>query len=267
MSWISLVLELFLFFPILCRCHLTGALATACGDDAIRVFEEEPLSDPHQPTFSLTAHMAQAHSQDVNCVAWNPKVPGLLASCSDDGEMAFWKYQRPELCWRHCYFREGVGWGSQGLDPPEKATKHPTNWFNCAVVVSILSEELQVPQVRITVWKGNTGFNWEGIWLFFGMDLGYCQGRMHWSWISKVGPKWTLESFLIPSMMASGSEMMGFKCWFLLNQSPKRCPVGCYEGKGAAILTSIKWIKYNICWCSSWLPLLNYSFPNLCSSG
>ncbi|KAG8141201.1 hypothetical protein E2320_006853 [Naja naja] len=79
-------------------CHLTGALATACGDDAIRVFEEEPLSDPHQPTFSLAAHVAQAHSQDVNCVAWNPKESGLLASCSDDGEMAFWKYQRPETC-------------------------------------------------------------------------------------------------------------------------------------------------------------------------
>lgn len=80
----------------LCRCHLTGALATACGDDAIRVFEEEPLSDPQQPTFTLTGHMARAHSQDANCVAWNPKEPGLLASCSDDGEMAFWKYQRPE---------------------------------------------------------------------------------------------------------------------------------------------------------------------------
>ncbi|XP_053257469.1 probable cytosolic iron-sulfur protein assembly protein CIAO1 [Podarcis raffonei] len=79
-------------------CQLTGALATACGDDAIRIFEEELHSDPHQPTFTLTVHMARAHSQDVNCVAWNPKEPGLLASCSDDGEMAFWKYQRPEVC-------------------------------------------------------------------------------------------------------------------------------------------------------------------------
>ncbi|XP_026512485.1 probable cytosolic iron-sulfur protein assembly protein CIAO1 [Terrapene carolina triunguis] len=79
-------------------CRLTGALATACGDDAIRIFEEEPLSSLQQPTFALTAHMPRAHSQDVNCVAWNPKEPGLLASCSDDGEMAFWKYQRPEVC-------------------------------------------------------------------------------------------------------------------------------------------------------------------------
>lgn len=80
------------------RCHLTGALATACGDDAIRVFEESASSTPQQPTFSLTAHVPRAHSQDVNCVAWNPKEPGLLASCSDDGEIAFWKYQRPEVC-------------------------------------------------------------------------------------------------------------------------------------------------------------------------
>lgn len=78
------------------RCQLTGALATACGDDAIRVFEEDPGSDLQQPTFSVTAHVPQAHSQDVNCVAWNPKERGLLASCSDDGELAFWKYQPSE---------------------------------------------------------------------------------------------------------------------------------------------------------------------------
>ncbi|KAM4037875.1 putative cytosolic iron-sulfur protein assembly protein CIAO1 [Anomaloglossus baeobatrachus] len=76
--------------------HLTGAIATACGDDAIRIFEEDSDSDAGQPTFSLTAHMPRAHSQDVNCVAWHPKEPGFLASCSDDGEMAFWQYQRPE---------------------------------------------------------------------------------------------------------------------------------------------------------------------------
>lgn len=76
--------------------HLTGSLASACGDDAIRIFEEDAGSDPMQPNFSLTAHMPRAHAQDVNCVAWHPKEPGLLASCSDDGDMAFWQYQRPE---------------------------------------------------------------------------------------------------------------------------------------------------------------------------
>lgn len=77
------------------RCHLTGALATACGDDAIRVFEE---GTGQEPSFSLAAHVPRAHAQDVNCVAWSPVEPGLLASCGDDGDIAFWRYQRPEGC-------------------------------------------------------------------------------------------------------------------------------------------------------------------------
>lgn len=72
-------------------CQLTGAQAAACGDNAIRVFEEDPSSDPQQPTFSLTAHLRQAHSQDGNCVAWKHKERALLASCSDDGQVAFCK--------------------------------------------------------------------------------------------------------------------------------------------------------------------------------
>ncbi|XP_039625313.1 probable cytosolic iron-sulfur protein assembly protein ciao1 [Polypterus senegalus] len=74
-------------------CHLTNVLATACGDDAIRVFEEDATSDPHQPIFRLMAHVPKAHSQDVNCVAWNPKEGGLLASCSDDGDIGLWQYE------------------------------------------------------------------------------------------------------------------------------------------------------------------------------
>ncbi|XP_056628970.1 probable cytosolic iron-sulfur protein assembly protein ciao1 [Triplophysa dalaica] len=73
-------------------CGLTRALATACGDDGVRVFEEDLTADPEQPVFLLSAQMLKAHSQDVNCVAWNPKKPGLLATCSDDGELAIWKY-------------------------------------------------------------------------------------------------------------------------------------------------------------------------------
>lgn len=74
------------------RCALTGALATACGDDGVRVFKEEAAGDPDQPVFSLAAQASRAHSQDVNCVSWNPKEAGLLASCSDDGEIAIWQF-------------------------------------------------------------------------------------------------------------------------------------------------------------------------------
>ncbi|TNN86423.1 putative cytosolic iron-sulfur protein assembly protein ciao1 [Liparis tanakae] len=73
-------------------CRLTGALATACGDDSVRVFKEDETADPEQPVFSLSAQV-KAHTQDVNCVAWNPKEAGLLAACSDDGEITIWRFQ------------------------------------------------------------------------------------------------------------------------------------------------------------------------------
>lgn len=79
-----------------CRCRLTGALATASGDDAVRVFKEDETANPEEPVFSLAAQVARAHNQDVNCVSWNPKEAGFLASCSDDGEIAIWKFQEEE---------------------------------------------------------------------------------------------------------------------------------------------------------------------------
>lgn len=68
-------------------------MATACGDDAVRVFKDDETTNPDEPVFSLAAQANKAHSQDVNCVSWNPKEPGLLASCSDDGEIAIWRFQ------------------------------------------------------------------------------------------------------------------------------------------------------------------------------
>lgn len=67
--------------------HIDGSLVTACGDDCIRVFKENEPSDRNQPSFCLVTTARKAHSQDVNSVAWNPKVQGLLASCSDDGHV------------------------------------------------------------------------------------------------------------------------------------------------------------------------------------
>ncbi|NWS86666.1 CIAO1 protein, partial [Toxostoma redivivum] len=79
------------------RCPLTGAVATACGDDAVRVFEEvSPVSPGCPVTFGLAAHVPRAHAQDANGVAWHPREPGLLASCGDDGDIALWRYQRPD---------------------------------------------------------------------------------------------------------------------------------------------------------------------------
>lgn len=71
-------------------CHLTGLIATACEDDAIRIFKEDTVSDPNEPTFHLIDTVQRAHSQDVNSVAWNPNKPGLLVSSSDDSSVKIW---------------------------------------------------------------------------------------------------------------------------------------------------------------------------------
>lgn len=71
-------------------CHQTDLIATACGDDAIRIFKESPTSDPNQPSFELMETLYSAHSQDVNGVEWNPMIPGVLASASDDSSVKIW---------------------------------------------------------------------------------------------------------------------------------------------------------------------------------
>ena len=72
-------------------CKLSGLIATACGDDMIRIFKETEDSDRNQPTFELIAK-EHAHSQDTNTVIWNPQVAGMLVSTSDDGDVKIWKY-------------------------------------------------------------------------------------------------------------------------------------------------------------------------------
>lgn len=62
----------------------------------MRVFKEDVTSHADEPVFSLAAQATKAHNQDVNCVAWNPKEAGLLASCSDDGDIAIWRFQEEE---------------------------------------------------------------------------------------------------------------------------------------------------------------------------
>lgn len=73
-------------------CNVTNLIATAGGDDVVRVFKQDENCDENAPTFSMVNSAERCHSQDVNCVAWNPKNGGLLASCSDDGEIKLWKY-------------------------------------------------------------------------------------------------------------------------------------------------------------------------------
>ncbi|XP_058817894.1 probable cytosolic iron-sulfur protein assembly protein Ciao1 [Topomyia yanbarensis] len=76
-------------------CKQSGLLATACGDDMIRVFREADGSNSNEPTFELVASK-HAHSQDVNTVEWNPLVAGLLVTTSDDGDVKLWKFESEE---------------------------------------------------------------------------------------------------------------------------------------------------------------------------
>lgn len=64
-------------------------MATACGDDMIRIFKESDSSDKNQPTFDLLLAVDRAHTQDVNTIVWCPHTAGLLLSTSDDGETKY----------------------------------------------------------------------------------------------------------------------------------------------------------------------------------
>lgn len=67
-------------------------IATACGDDMIRIFKESDGSEKNQPTFELIHAEHRAHSQDVNAVIWCSHTAGLLLSTSDDSEVKIWKF-------------------------------------------------------------------------------------------------------------------------------------------------------------------------------
>jgi len=65
-----------------------GCIASGAADDAIRVFVEEKETE-----FTLAVAQPRAHTADVNCVAWNPVEPRLLASAGDDGLVKIWRYE------------------------------------------------------------------------------------------------------------------------------------------------------------------------------
>jgi len=65
-------------------------IATACGDDGLRVFGRDK-SDNELP-FNELAREVQAHETDINCVAWNPVQPDVLATAADDHTVKVWKF-------------------------------------------------------------------------------------------------------------------------------------------------------------------------------
>ncbi|RUS87269.1 hypothetical protein EGW08_004949 [Elysia chlorotica] len=73
-------------------CSLSGNIATASGDDSLCVYKETSSEDSkNAPKFEIAVRQKGAHSEDVNCVCWNPVQEGMLASCSDDGSVKIWQ--------------------------------------------------------------------------------------------------------------------------------------------------------------------------------
>ena len=78
-------------------------IATACGDNYIRIFRQSKngvgddcSSNADALNFELIESI-QAHDQDVNCVKWCPQLPGMSASCSDDGSIKLWQINLDKL--------------------------------------------------------------------------------------------------------------------------------------------------------------------------
>ncbi|VDO98868.1 unnamed protein product [Soboliphyme baturini] len=69
-----------------------NVIATACGDNGIRLFKQNVSSADSTVTFDPLVIMENAHEQDVNCVTWNFQRDGLLASGSDDAMVKVWKF-------------------------------------------------------------------------------------------------------------------------------------------------------------------------------
>lgn len=73
-----------------------GLLVTAGGDDSIKIFGEVTALEKaeelnrNEPMFELKTQQENAHTQDVNSVAWNPVTENILASASDDGSAIIW---------------------------------------------------------------------------------------------------------------------------------------------------------------------------------
>eukprot|EP00794_Sanderia_malayensis_P015779 gene15779-17372_t len=69
----------------------TGLILSAGADDSIKIFKEnEENQNKDAPTFDIAVNIPKAHSQDINCVNWNPKESSMFLSSSDDCSIKIW---------------------------------------------------------------------------------------------------------------------------------------------------------------------------------
>eukprot|EP01023_Acetabularia_acetabulum_P026830 TRINITY_DN25416_c2_g1_i1.p1 TRINITY_DN25416_c2_g1~~TRINITY_DN25416_c2_g1_i1.p1 ORF type:complete len:358 (-),score=43.94 TRINITY_DN25416_c2_g1_i1:132-1205(-) len=69
-------------------------IAIGCGDNSIQIFQQ--IDDIHEKIqFEQIVKVENAHSQDINCVAWRTKGDNtILASASDDGTIKIWEIKK-----------------------------------------------------------------------------------------------------------------------------------------------------------------------------
>ncbi|CAG0914856.1 unnamed protein product [Notodromas monacha] len=73
---------------------VSGSIATACGDNCIRIFRVVcGETDDQVLNLELLRKHTEAHNGDVNCVAWSPTDADILASVGDDGVIKIWRME------------------------------------------------------------------------------------------------------------------------------------------------------------------------------
>ena len=69
-------------------------IASAGADDTLNIYKEVTSTgaSSDSPLFEIDISVPRAHSGDINCVRWNPRVGSILATSGDDGVIRMWRY-------------------------------------------------------------------------------------------------------------------------------------------------------------------------------
>mmetsp|Transcript_4974 Transcript_4974/g.7985 ORF Transcript_4974/g.7985 Transcript_4974/m.7985 type:complete len:232 (+) Transcript_4974:360-1055(+) len=74
----------------------TDVIATAGGDDTVKIFLDKKGGDAGKADWDLAFSLDKAHSGDVNCVKWQPEAKEqVLATGGDDGLVRLWRLTWP----------------------------------------------------------------------------------------------------------------------------------------------------------------------------
>lgn len=68
-------------------------IASASGDNSIVLYGRD-MSTDESDIFTCIYRSSKAHSCDINSADWNPKIPNLLATGSDDRKIKLWTYDQ-----------------------------------------------------------------------------------------------------------------------------------------------------------------------------